>query len=126
MDMCAPKSLIFLTWGHLLLSNSLHQLVHLSLDHAPELIHPLFSRGLKSEDQGRLGVGGSQQSPAVGERDPHAVNVNDLISLTEVLCSPLHDLELDVIRTIDPDLRCDIGLGNPFQKLCPLLAALPH
>src|SRR2546422_8704354 len=107
---CAVRSVIFWRSRSIVISlvrlrASGDVLLDLGFDNLPDPLQGRLGRGLKAQDQRRLGVRGTDQSPAVGEEDSHSVDVNDLVRASQLLLGLLHHLELDVVGTVHADLR---------------------
>src|SRR5579884_458306 len=77
---------------------------------------------LRPHDQDRLGIAGPDQGPAVGELDPHPVDIDDLEAAAELPGDLLHHLKLAAVRAGDPDLRGGVvpgDLGHQVRELPP-------
>src|SRR5207249_11308230 len=109
MATCAVRSVIFWRSRSIIVSLVRRRasgdiLLDLGFNNLPDPIQGRLGRGLKAQDQSRLGVRGADQPPAVGEEDSHPIDVNDLVLASQLLLSLLHHLELDVVRTLHADL----------------------
>src|SRR2546428_2024296 len=94
---CAVRSVIFWSSRSIIISlvrrrASGDVLLDLGFDNLPDPLQGRIGRGLKAQDQRRLGVRGADQSPAVGEEDSHPVDVNDLVLASQLLLGLLHHL----------------------------------
>src|SRR5450432_1723341 len=75
------------------------------------LLQQFRRSGFEPKDQHGLRIGGADQSPALGEQDADAVDIDGGIETAELLGNTLDDVELYFVGAIDADLgRCD-GLG---------------
>src|SRR5688500_1312985 len=98
---------------------------------AEPLFHLLADRvelalraGLESHDEDRLRVRGANEAPSVAVQHAHAVDIDYFVNRSEVLSSLLDDSELDVVGTVDTNLRCRYETWNIGHHLAHCLSGV--
>src|SRR5260221_7663710 len=81
------------------------------------LLQSLLRVGLEAEDECRLGVGGADQSPAVGKAYADAIDVGDLVARAKVLQRGGDRPELDGVGAIDADLGGGVDRWEVGEQL---------
>src|SRR3989454_2401048 len=96
-------------------------LLDLGFNNLPDPIQGRLGRGLKAQDQRRLGVRGADQSPAVGEEDSHPVDIRSEEHTSELQspCNLVCRLLLEKKKTSTEIVTADPE--SPLTRVCRFL-----
>jgi hypothetical protein len=84
----------------------LEKFVKFAFNKGSDFSQTLAGCGLKPENNNRLGIGRTDQPPAVIEDDPDAIHVNQVVTIfREIASYRVHHIEFLFVRAIDPDFR---------------------
>ena len=71
------KSQIIVSTGDFILAGL--KLAQPLLDHRAVFLELLSAFSFEAQHQSRLGIGGADESPTIGELDPHTIHIDNLI-----------------------------------------------